>query len=197
MTTWAVLAPGPSATAAQAQLVHEAGIPIGAVGCAYQLAPMARFVASSDRAWWRNYPAAFKFPARYSMISLPDVEQVKIDGMESCVNSGVLGLEVAKRMGATTILLLGCDMRGSHFFGAYTNGLRNASASQRKQHMQQYIRWGLLNRAVQVINCTPNSALTCFPMSRMETEIERCVPLPPILTPSAQVLASGETEEAV
>lgn len=168
MSVWAILAPGPSATAAQAQLVHEAGIPIGAVGCAYQLAPMAKFVASSDRAWWRNYAAAFKFPARYSMIQLPDVEQVKIDGLESCVNSGVLGLEIAKRMGATTILLLGCDMRGSHFFGAYTNGLRNASASQRKQHMQQYVRWGLLNRSVQVINCTPNSALTCFPMSSLD-----------------------------
>jgi hypothetical protein len=176
MTTWAILAPGPSATAAQAQLVHEAGIPIGAVGCAYQLAPMARFVASSDRAWWRNYTAAFKFPARYSMIQLPDVEHVKIDGMESCVNSGVLGLEIAKRMGATTILLLGCDMKGSHFFGQYTNGLRNASAAQRKQHLSQYQRWGVLNKGIRVVNCTQGSALTCFQMSSLDAFLEQFVP---------------------
>lgn len=168
MTTWLVLAPGPSATAAQAEMAHGAGIPIGAVGCAYQLAPMAKFVASSDRAWWRSYPAAFKFPNRYSMIALPDVEQVRIDGLESCVNSGVLALEVAKRMGATRILMAGVDMKGGHFFGHYTNGLRNASASQRKQHMQQYVRWSILNRTVQLINCTPNSALTCFPMMALE-----------------------------
>lgn len=165
---WAVLAPGPSASAEQAQRVHEAGIPLGAVGCAYQLAPFARFVASSDRAWWRNYPEAYKFPARYSMADVPDVERVRIDQLGGICNSGVLGLEVAKRLGAERIILLGFDMHGSHFFGQYTNGLRNTAPHQRAQHFQQFDQWRRMNRGIEVLNATDGSALDCFPRASLD-----------------------------
>ncbi len=167
MTVWAVLAPGPSATAEQAARVAAAGLPLGAVGCAYQLAPNAEFVASSDRGWWRNYPDALKFPQRFAMMQVADVEQVAVPGLASVVNSGVLALECAKRSGATCVLLLGVDMHGTHFFGPYKT-LRNTQPAQREQHKRQYAEWGRLNQSVRVVNCTPGSALECFEKGELD-----------------------------
>lgn len=163
MTTWCLLAPGPSASASDAARVRASSLPVGAVGNAFELVADPAFVASSDRAWWRKYPAAMSVQRRYCMSTVPDVDQVRIPPMGSVVNSGVLALECAKRLGATRILLLGFDMRGSHFFGQYTNGLRNTAPHQRQQHMRQYAEWARLNKAVEVVNCTAGSALACFP----------------------------------
>ena len=168
MTTWALLAPGPSASAELAQRVRH--LPIGAVGSAFELAPDCRFIASTDAAWWRRYPEAMQRDCkRYAMHPMEGVEQVRILPLGT-VNSGVLALECAVRLGATRILLLGFDMHGSHFFGDYTNGLRNTQPHQRRQHMKQYDDWARLNRKVAVLNCTPGSALQTFPTARLEDE---------------------------
>lgn len=159
MTCWALLAPGPSASADDALRVHEAGIPLGAVGNAFELAPFAQFIAATDAAWWRRYPEARKAASTFSILPVAGVETVKI----APVNSGVLALEVAKRKGAARILLLGFDMHGTHFFGEYRNGLRNTKPHQRAQHLKQYGEWKRANRSVEVVNCTAGSALTCFP----------------------------------
>jgi hypothetical protein len=167
MTTWALLAPGPSASRALAERV--AHLPIGAIGCAYQLVDTPAFIAASDKAWWRKYPdAAERDCPRYSMAVTKAAEQISLPHLGAVCNSGVLGLEVAKRAGATRILLLGFDMHGSHFFGQYVNGLRNTKPHQREQHKRQFSDWGRLNRPVQVLNCTKGSALTCFPMARLD-----------------------------
>ena len=178
MTTWALLAPGPSATAEQARKVQEAGIPVGAIGNAFQLVDSPAFIAATDSGWWRKYPEAkLRGCQTYAMHAVADCEQVRMPSFGT-VNSGVLGLEVATRLGATRILLLGFDMRGTHFFGPYTNGLRNTAQHQRKQHLQQYERWGRANKAVEVVNCTPGSAMACFPVARLEEILETCVPEP-------------------
>lgn len=169
MSLWALLAPGPSATAEQAAKVHAAGIPLGAIGNAFELAPFAAFIASSDAAWWRRYPDAQARECRkFGMHEGPGFERVKDFGL-GIVNSGVLGLQcVAREFGASKVLLLGFDMHGTHFFGAYTNGLRNTAPHQRQSHLQQYARWALRNPKVEVINCTPGSALTAFPRSSLD-----------------------------
>lgn len=170
MTCWAVLAPGPSASAELAEKVRD--LPLVAVGCAYQLAPWAQVIAASDAAWWRSYPDARDLPAaKFCMGEARDIEKVRIEGFGAAVNSGVLGLECAVRAGATRILLLGADMHGAHFFGEYRNGLRNTKPHQRLQHLKQYAAWARLNRKVEVLNCTPGSALDCFP----RTDLDACL----------------------
>lgn len=171
MTTWVLLAPGPSARAEDAQALRQ--YPLGAVGCAYQLAPWAAFVASSDAAWWRSYPDVYQLGAkRYCMgSSVKEAEKIELPQLGAVVNSGVLALECAKRAGATRILLLGFDMHGTHFFGPYTNGLRNAQPNQRSNHMKQYEHWAKVNRKFEVLNLTKGSALTCFPKG----ELDACV----------------------
>lgn len=172
MTTWALLAPGPSATAEQARAVIAAGIQLGAVGNAFELAPGAEFIASTDAKWWQLHPQAMAAQCeRFAMHAVPNTVQVRIDGMDSALNSGVLGLEVAKRKGATRILLLGYDMHGSHFFGPYTNGCTNTNDSQRVRHFRQYEEWAAANRNIEVLNCTEGSALRTFPMGRLDEQL--------------------------
>lgn len=165
---WALLAPGPSATTEDAERVRAAGIPLGVVSSAYPLAPWADFIAATDGAWWRRYADAKQLPgAKYTMHNVRHVERVKVPGYVA-VNSGVLGLECAKRHGATRILLLGFDMHGSHFFGPYTNGLSNTSEAKRRMHLSQYARWSRANRGIEVFNCTTGSALKCFQEARLD-----------------------------
>lgn len=165
----ALLAPGPSATREQAEAVWP--LPLGVVGCAYQLAPWADFIAASDAAWWRKYPEAMQLPERYCMAAGVDgVERVR-SKIATCANSGVLALEVAKLKGATKILLLGFDMHGSHFFGQYRNGLTNTDHARRKTHMQQFAAWRRMNPGIEVLNCLSTSSLLCFP----KRELAECL----------------------
>ena len=169
MTTWALLAPGPSASAEQADRIREAGIPLGVVCNAYELAPWADFLAATDGVWWRKYPQAKEFAGkRYSMHAVSGVERVRVPQMGQVCNSGVLALVCAVRLGATRILLSGFDMHGSHFFGKYENGLSNTLPKKRVLHFAQYAKWARENRGVEVINCTEGSALTCFPRARLD-----------------------------
>ena len=165
MTTWALIAPGPSAKWDE----RLRGLKLGVVGCAYQLAPHADFIAASDRGWWAKYPEASKLSGRkFSMSTFPDTEKVALPFLGSVCNSGVLALECAKMLGATRILLFGFDMKGTHFFGQYTNGLRNTTPLQRGNHMKQYDQWARSNKDIQVTNCNPRSALDCFPKASLD-----------------------------
>jgi len=138
---------------------------VGVVNNAFELAPWADFLAAGDQAWWRAYPNAQQFGGRkFSMHSVAGVERVIIPALTGC-NSGVLALEMAKRLGAERIELHGFDMHGSHFFGQYANGLNNTNANQRNRHLGQYRQWSAANRGIEVINCTSGSALDCFPMA--------------------------------
>lgn len=193
MTTWALIAPGPSATQAQADKVK--GLNVGAIGCAFQLAPWADFISASDAAWWRNYPEAKELEGKqFCMASHCHAEKITIPGIGTISNSGVLGLQCAVNLGATRILLIGFDMRGSHFFGQYTNGLRNTSPQQREQHKKQYSAWAKANPKVEVLNCTRNSALTCFPMA----DLDDCLAELALHRPDAgQSIQAGASEARV
>lgn len=175
MTTWALIAPGPSARAEDAERVRH--LKVGVVGCAYQLAPWADFICASDRGWWARYADVSTLDGRkFSMAAFPDTERVSIPMLGSVCNSGVLALEVAKTLGATRILLLGYDMHGSHFFGQYTNGLRNTTPLQRSNHMKQYRQWADANKGLTVINCTKRSRLECFPKASLEDALDEGFP---------------------
>jgi hypothetical protein len=165
------------------------GQKVGVVTSAYPLAPWADFLAATDAGWWRNYPGAIRFAgAKYSAAKICDeVEQIKTPHVGLSSSSGVLALEVAKQRGATRILLLGFDHKGTHYFGPYKNGLRNTPDRRRKEHAEQFAQWGRVNKDIEVINCTPGSALSCFPMARLEDVLnESCGEGPPSRTAEEQ-----------
>lgn len=153
-----LLAPGPSMSKALADSVMHCRV--GAVTSALPLAPWAEFVAASDQSWWRKMGAAGFDGECYSAHKMPGVEQV--EGVTTATNSGVLALQVCKMKGAKSVALLGFDMGLGHYFGNYMNGLSNTDKHRRRVHMQQYAQWQRANPDIDVINCTPGSALECF-----------------------------------
>jgi hypothetical protein len=154
-----LLGPGPSASASLAERLR--GRRVGVVGNAFQLAPWAEFLAASDVQWWDMHPDAMRFQgARYTAHRKAGLQQ--LPGARTNWNSGVLGLAVAASLGATLVRLHGFDLHGSHFFGPYTNGLRNTAPARRQIHQLQFAQWARQNPHVRVVNCTPGSALRCF-----------------------------------
>lgn len=160
MTEFCLLAPGPSASPEVSEFIRRSGKRCGVISSAWTLAPWAEFIAASDNKWWIKNHQAFSFSGlKFSSHQVRKTQKVIVPAGS---NSGVLGLECCKTLGATVVYLFGFDMRGTHFFGPYTNGLKNTTESRRKIHIKQFATWGKLNKSVKVFNCTKDSALTCF-----------------------------------
>jgi hypothetical protein len=153
----AVLCTGPSLT--QADVDYCRGkCKVVAVSNAIDLAPWADALVAYDRAWWRAYKPKFEGPKFHCHCE-------EIDGMEMVTerpgNSGALGLVVAQKLwNPSRILLLGADLKGSHFFGSHAQaGLRDPNANQFRTMIRHYEKL----KHLPVVNCSPDSALTCFP----------------------------------
>jgi hypothetical protein len=91
------------------------------------------------------------------------------NGLATGQNGGYQAVNLAYLAGASRVLLLGYDMHGTHWFGEHP---RKTVHSHYSMFMGRFARLARfmprLPRKFEVINCTPGSALTCFP--RMELE---------------------------
>ena len=178
-------------TRAQANLVREAGVPAVAVNdngidvirngsVVPAMAPWADLLYASDCQWWRiNSQQALKFKGL--KVSCSEVEfravhhlrNTGVEGFDSNPehvrnggNSGYAALHIAIHAKASRILLLGFDMGGTHWFGKHEFGLRNTDPFTFGRWIPRFK--ALVNAGSQVINCTPGSALTCFPTMPLE-----------------------------
>lgn len=172
MNVCAVLATGPSMNQAVADSVRGRCIVI-AVSDAYKLAPDADALVSNDSKWWRFHKKeAFEFKGRkFCGARFPGTEFIKpTKGHDATSNSGLQGMRVARDYySAHKILLLGFDQHGTHFFGLHPSPLKNTSDSRRAVHQKQFAKFD--QTTCRVVNCTPGSALTCFPMGVLEQEL--------------------------
>jgi hypothetical protein len=164
---WFLLGPGPSMSKDLADRFR--GLNVGTVGNAYELAPWADFLAATDASWWSKHPQAKEFEGRkFSPNFIPGVEGLRNGLVGSSTNSGVLGLEACHHLGATTICMVGFDFGSGHFFGNYTNGLKNTTPDRRKVHAKQFKMWRRARKTVRVVNCTPDSKLDVFEKSNID-----------------------------
>lgn len=169
MTTFAVLATGPSMSQELADYVRGK-CKVVAVSDAYKLAPWADALVSNDRNWWDNNIAARQFAGRrFASVALPGgVEALpRVGVFGGGLNSGLQGMRAAELLGAKRILLLGFDMAGTHYFGPHPAPLKNTTAKRFVKHIEQFNKWS----GCPVINCTPRSALKRFPMSTIEIQL--------------------------
>lgn len=172
MSVWAVLATGPSMSQAVADSV-KGRCRVVAVSDAYRLAPWADALVSNDSAWWAAHLDAMKFAGRKfsgARTKLKGMEFIKSEGPFTFgMNSGLQGIRVVPVIDpqVSKILLLGFDMRGNHFFGLHPKPLRNTTPHRMEVHKRQFAWF----RKCKVINCTPGSALKCFPMGNLEEEL--------------------------
>jgi hypothetical protein len=198
--TVAILASGPSMNRACADYVkgkcrviavNNQGIDTVVDGVVVPaIAPWADMLYASDAKWWMEYKdRALKFAGEKvtlgEIVPFPEVLSLKLsirvpfDAREDSVvaggNSGYAALHVAAQRGASRILLCGYDMRevngARHWFGKHEGRLETS---------QKYNNWilnftrlapVLSNMGIEVLNCTPKSALKAFKNVGLETVI--------------------------
>jgi len=182
----AVLCGGESMTQRQADLVHIAGVPAIAVNSTFRMAPWAWMLYAADPEWWQHPAnrAAQDFQGlRVSCQGVKGVHLLRNAGLlgystdADCVhtlgNSGAQALQIACKTGAARVLLLGMDMHGGHWHGEHPPGLRSTL-------QETYAKWvqritaaapAMLATGVDIVNCTPGSALKCFRASTLEAEL--------------------------
>jgi hypothetical protein len=150
------------------------------------LAAWADVLYSADRKWWENNAArALAFaglkitiqPPGGAAFKHPDVKVIGNGGMRGVDsrpthlrtggNSGYQAVHLAMHFGARRILLCGFDMHSpagrEHWFGQHA--WRQKFRSPYPMFISRFVDAAPLFRAagVEIINCTPGSALKCFP----------------------------------
>lgn len=180
--TIACVGGGPSLTAADVAYVRGRVTATIAINDAYRLAPWADVLYACDAKWWYWHKGAPGFAGlKYSIDPVAgarhrDVhvlkrtgdEGLELDagGLRSGGNSGYQAIGLAVHLGAARVILLGYDMQGGHWFGAHPNGSKPPFVLC-LQRFETLIA-PLAALGVEVVNCSRESALTCFPRRSLE-----------------------------
>lgn len=166
--TWVVCATGPSLKREVVDSL-KGRCSVVVVSDAFRLAPWADALASTDAGWWHHNADALEFAGKKfgAMPSFREVRGVEILPAETHTNSGLLGVMTAVHLGAKQVLLLGFDLHspGQHFFGRHKEPLKSTTAQRMEVFRRQFA--GYKPRGVEIINCTPGSALDCYPRGNL------------------------------
>lgn len=190
-----IIGGGPSVAQDQLDLVREAqrkgSIHIIAINNAYQIAPWAEVLYACDGIWWEwHYEDTADFRGLRITRSLsakrnfPDLIWIEgeahdqgLSNRQDSIANGRIGgyqaINLAVNFGARRILLIGYDMRNigglSHWHGEHPNKQRPIW-KDRIAHFKNMLS-DLKERGIEVINCTPGSALDAFPIGNLENEL--------------------------
>jgi hypothetical protein len=177
--TAAIFASGPSMTAEVAERcrgLRTIAINNQSMDCA----PWADIIYGSDAKWWRHYlPVIIDLPGRKISVQIgspiqgvdylrasKEVCDTRPTFLSTGANSGYAALCLAVKLGAARVLLYGYDMAPRN--GRYRRHDYPANLNSKPRFAEWIPRYRTLalelkRRGVDVINCTPGSALTCFP----------------------------------
>jgi len=89
-------------------------------------------------------------------------------------NSGQRAIQLAARLGAMRVLLLGYDCsieNGRHWHGDHPGDLKNPDYASVERWQVEISRVLLALPGLEIINCSRRSALRCFPFSTIEAEL--------------------------
>lgn len=190
-----VAASGPSLTKEVAWTCRKArwmnGWRIVAVNDAYKMFPALDILYACDAKWWKHHDGAKdcdaeKWSSHSNAIASNDDKReiARLYGVKTIIgqhkdtfstdpgvihygsNSGFQAINVAVLKGATKIALVGFDMRRvdgrAHYFGEHPEGL--IRCTDYAQFVPAFRR-AARTAPVPIVNCTPGSALDCFPMA--------------------------------
>ncbi|HOW94937.1 MAG TPA: hypothetical protein PLF91_10655, partial [Mycolicibacterium fallax] len=147
------------------------------------LAPWADVLYAADAKWWRHYhDRSLKFAGRKVTIRdtlpWPEVYSLKQSSehaifdprpthLVSGGNSGYQALHLAVHLGATRIVLLGFDMKNGrlgrrHWFGNHPGKLDSRGNFTGWLRAFDKLAGVLKQMNIEVVNCTPDTALRAF-----------------------------------
>ena len=186
--TAVIIATGPSLTQEDVDYCRGKARVI-AVNNAYTVAPWADALYACDAKWWHWHQGVPSFTGpKWSLehsawgthrARYPDVQRLRNTGTHSLErdptglrngrNSGFQAVNLAYHYGAKRIILLGFDMQAvkgrGHFFGEHPN--KQKSPYPQFRQVFTSIVAPLKKSGVEVINCSRNSVLDCFPKARL------------------------------
>jgi hypothetical protein len=190
--TCAVLASGPSMSQEIAERIR--GMRTIVVNDNYKLAPWADVLYAADYLWWKEHPEALKFAGRRvtimpigcSTIEFPELRYLENGGyggldprpthIRTGKNSGYQAIHIAAHLGVRKILLCGFDMREvkgkKHWFGEHPPSINKTQPFNVWISLFNVLAPMLRAKGIEVINCTPESALRCFKEESLEKALE-------------------------
>jgi len=192
--TVAIVATGPSLTDAQCALLAERrqSLRVVTVNRAFQQAPWADAFYFGDYLFAKVYAEQMRRAAPEALIwtidraaaerwRLNHIRAVQRPGLgRDCIHangtSGLQAINLATLLGARRILLVGYDMRPGpdgqrHYFGDYPAPCTQAQLFAEWLHKAEAVAKDATESGIVVINCTPGSAMTCFPMGQLEEHL--------------------------
>lgn len=185
--TAAIVASGPSLNKQQIRKALKKGKNWRwiAVNDSYKLAPFADILYACDKEWWDKYASSIEFEGERwtqdndaaAQYGLNHVSGVSLPGLGTdCVhfgdNGGYQAINLAYLLGARRIILLGFDCQPvgglDHWFGQHPEGLVQRQPYESWQQKFPALARDLQAEGVEVINCSPTTALDCFPIQMIE-----------------------------
>lgn len=171
-----------------ADRVRAASLPTIVINSTMQLAPWADMLYAADEAWWKNTPGSLEFKGlkvscelvRGALQLIPAGNIGYSDDPKTVFtygNSGAQAIQIAAKAGAKRILLLGFDMKGGHWHGEHKSPLRSTLQDLYAVWCDRLVKLAqaLDERGVEVVNCSPDSALNCWPKLSLEEALARPV----------------------
>ena len=186
------IAGGPSLTREQAERA-QASCPVIVANDAYLLAPKAQALYFADSKWWKWHKDRDEFKSFAGekctientgrTVEDPEVHIIRNLGREGLSSdptgvmtgygSGYMAINIAVLAGAKRILLLGFDnkpMNGkNHFFGEHPDKSRQPFVLWNKAYRS--LITPLKELGVEVINCSPGTAIEAFPKMSLEAAL--------------------------
>lgn len=135
-----------------------------------------------DAKWWDAYikeareSVTSEFVSTSSQVTKHGIKKMIERGFvfENFGNSGAGAVSLAVYMGAKRVILVGYDCQKSndkvHFFGNHPAGLGNAGSMPKWP--AQFDKLAKHCQGVQVINCSRETALTCFPREDLNAVLD-------------------------
>lgn len=184
--TVVIIGGGPSLTQDQIDYVKGRANTIG-INDAYRIAPWIDILYACDLKWWTwhrdktvdlrclkitpDKEAAERFKdLTYVEGSHTEGLSLKSNTIHYGKNGGYQAINLAAHTGAKKIVLIGFDQRfpknQSHWFGDHPDLVRSVYSNWTGNW--QSIVEPLKQLNIEVINCTPGSALTVFPMAELK-----------------------------
>lgn len=186
-STVVCLGGGPSLTAEDVDFCRGKARVI-AVNDAYRLAPWADALYACDVTWWQRHQGVPSFTGpKWSLAQpnwgawhdrWPEIQRLKNGGADGLSldqselrtgkNSGYQAINLAVLYGASRIVLLGYDMQSR---GRQTHWHERAAEPPYAVFLPRFLTLvEPLNAAgVEIVNCSPETALKCFPRADLRS----------------------------
>lgn len=181
--TVAIIGSGPSRTEEEIEHLYKHRHDVRVIACnrEYQFVPWANWLHGSDVDFWDIYPDAaecdiplktsttVKAQTKYGvkLLALGEMQRLETKRrhvVAHCRNSGGQAINIAYHAGASRVLLIGFDMRmqdrQAHHHGGHHG--KQTTNEHINRHIRNMERIAVQRLDMDIINCTPGSALQGF-----------------------------------